>query len=148
MRIGWIVFVSCAATCSASYGQRLLPDHALSRIAAGERPRPEYDAVGYRLGPYFFYPTLIAGLRYNVQRLFQQRPCSDWAMLLSPELTICYGMLPSAYGQNPSRFAYEINLNADIYRFRDLTSENRVDTRGRLRTHWEITEDLQLDTRS
>ena len=147
MRIGWIVFVSFAATCSAGYGQGLLPDYELSRIPVGERPRPEYDPVGYRLGSHFFYPKLTAGLRYD-SNVFatNTNPRSDWALLVSPELTIRYGMLPSAYQQNPSRFSYEINLNADIYQFRDLTSENRVDARGRLRTHWEIAEDLQLDT--
>jgi len=147
LRIGWIVFVSFAATCSASYGQGLLPDYELSRIPVAERPRPEYDPVGYRLGGLFFYPKLTAGLRYD-SNVFASgaNPRSDWALLLSPELTIRYGMLPSAYQQNPSRFSYEINLNADIYQFRNLTSENRVDARGRLRTHWEIAQDLHLDT--
>jgi hypothetical protein len=147
LRIGWIVLVSSVATCSAGYGQELLPDHELSRIPVGDRLHPDYEPVGYRLGPYFFYPKLSAGLRYD-SNVFASgaNPRSDWYALISPELTIRYGMLPSAYRQNPSRFSYEINLNADIYRFRDLTSEDRVDARGRLRTHWDIAEDLRLDT--
>ncbi len=148
MRIGWIVLVSLAATCSTGYGQGLLPDYELSRIPVGERPRPEYDPVGYRLGELFFYPKLSAGLRYD-SNVFASgaNPRSDWALLLSPELTIRHGVMPTFYRQSPSRFSYEINLGADIYQFRQFTSENRVDARANVRAHYEISQDLYLDTK-
>lgn len=141
-----VVFAVTTAS-SASYGDEPLPDYEASRVPVGDRLHPDYDAVGYRLGALFFYPKLTAGLRYD-SNVFASgtNPRGDWALLLSPELTVRYGILPSAYRQNPSRFSYEINLNADIYRFRDLTSENRVDARARFRTHWDIADDLQLDT--
>ena len=147
LRIGWMVVFALTTASSASYGDEPLPDYEASRIPVGDRLHPDYDPVGYRLGSLFFYPALSAGLRYD-SNVFASgaNPRSDWAALISPELTIRYGTLPSAYRQNPSRFSYEINLNADIYQFRDLTSENRVDARGRLRTHWDIAQDLQLDT--
>jgi hypothetical protein len=147
LRIGWIVLVSFAATSSA-YGQGLLPDYELSRIPVGERPRPEYDPIGYRLGALFFYPKLSAGLRYD-SNVFASgaNPRSDWAFLISPELTIRYGVMPTFYRASPQRFSYEINLGADIYQFRKFDSENRVDARANLRTHYEISEDLYLDTR-
>lgn len=141
-----VVFAVTAAS-SASYGDEPLPDYEASRIPVGDRLHPEYDPVGYRLGSVFFYPKLLAGLRYD-SNVFASgtNVRSDWYWLISPELTIRYGTLPSAYRQNPSRFSYEINLGADIYRFREQTSENREDARARLRTHWEIAQDLQLDT--
>jgi hypothetical protein len=147
LRIGWIVLVSFAATSSA-YGQGLLPDYELSRIPVSERPRPEYDPIGYRLGALFFYPKLFAGLRYD-SNVFASgaNPRSDWAFLISPELTIRYGVMPTFYRASPQRFSYEINLGADIYQFRKFDSENRVDARANLRTHYEISEDLYLDTR-
>lgn len=114
----------------------------------GERPRPEYDAVGYRLGPYFFYPKLSAGLRYD-SNVFASgaNPRSDWALLISPGLTIRQGVLPTFYQQSPSRFSYEVNLGADIFQFRKFDSENRVDAHANLRTHYDISQDLYLDTK-
>lgn len=141
-----MVLVALTATCSASYGDEPMPDHEYSRIPVAERPRPEFDPLGYRLGSVFFYPKLTAGLNFdsNVYAT-ETNTQSDWYALISPELTITYGTAPSGYQPNPSRFSYEINLKADIYRFRELGTEDREDARARLKTHWEIAQDLHLE---
>lgn len=142
-----MVLVALTATCSASYGEEPLPDRDPSRIPVAERVHPGYEPIGYRLGPVFFYPKLTAGLKFdsNVYAT-EANTRSDWYALISPELTIQYGTAPAGYQPNPSRFSYEINLKADIYRFRELDSEDRIDAKGRMRTRWEIAHDLVLET--
>lgn len=139
--------MSLIATCSASYGDEPLPDYEMSRIPVGERPHPEFDPIGYRMGQTFFYPKITSGILYN-SNVFasHDNPQADFLALISPELTVQYGKLPTQYRASPSPFAAEFNAGADIYRFRNLTGENRVDAHGRLKTHWEIAHDLQLDS--
>jgi hypothetical protein len=72
VRIGWIVFVSFAATCSARYGQRLLPDQALPRIPTGERTR----IAGHRYDSNVFSDVFATGAH----------PRPDRALLIFPEL--------------------------------------------------------------
>lgn len=136
------------ALCSASDGDELMPDDAFSRIPVGDRPHPDYDPIGYRIGSVFFYPRITAGTFYN-SNVFASNanPQADWATLLSPELTVRYGKLPTPYITEPSRFSAEFNVGADIYRFRRLTSEDRIDAHARLQTHWEIASDLMLDSK-
>jgi hypothetical protein len=125
-----------------------MPDYEYSRIPVGDRPHPEYDPIGYRAGAFFIYPKISSGVIYNSNvYASHDHPHSDFSLLFSPELTVQYGKLPTAYSAQPSKFSAEFNVGADIYRFRQLTSENRTDAHARLKTHLEIAHDLQLDSK-
>lgn len=153
MRIGWIVALALTATSTASFGQapsqQPLPDYELSRLPVDERRHPGYEPIGYRAGGVFFYPRLLTSARFdsNVYATPTDHR-SDWALILSPQLTVKYGRwAPGAVQGNPSRFSYQLDLNADIYRFRELTREDRVNAKANLRTSWDIAHDLQFNTR-
>lgn len=130
---------------SESSGQDTIPDYELSRMPVRERPHPEYDPIGYRAGSIFFYPKLYAGARFdsNVFATPGNRQ-SDWAAIISPELTIT-NAAPRFMPVEPPKFAYELNLGADIYQFRRLSSEDRIDARADLKTKWEIAQDLTFN---
>lgn len=147
MRIGWIVVSGLTVLSSAGLANEALPDHELTRIPVKDRQHPGYEPIGYRAGDVFFYPQLLTTARFdsNVYASETARQ-SDWAVILSPQLTVRYGKGTPGAQFSPSRFSYKLDLNADIYRFRELKGENRIDARGRLATNWEISQDLQLDT--
>lgn len=134
-------------TNTAAFADEALPDYELSRIPVGERVHPGYEPIGYRVGGVFFYPRLLAGMRFD-SNVFASptKAQSDILFLLSPQLTVKYGRGTPGAQLNPSRFSYQIDLGADIYRFRKFESENRVDARGRITTNWDIAPDLQFDT--
>lgn len=142
-----MVFLGLAVTSTASFGDEPLPDHELSRIPVRERPHPDFDPIGYRAGAVFFYPKLLAEARFDSNIYASPANAqSDWALVLSPQLTVKYGKGTPGAQFSPSRFSYQLDLGTDIYRFREFTGENRVDARARLATNWEISHDLQLDT--
>jgi hypothetical protein len=143
-----MVAAGLTATCAASYADEPMPDYEYSRIPVGDRPHPEYDPIGYRVGSFFIYPSITAGGFYN-SNVFasHSNPRADFAALISPQLTIDYGKLPTGYAKAASSFAAELDVGADIYRFHELASENRTDAHARLKTHWEIAHDLQLDSK-
>jgi hypothetical protein len=135
-------------TSTAGFGEEALPDYELSRLPVRDRPHPEYDAIGYRLGDIFFYPRLLATARYDSNVYASETNAqADWSMILSPQLTVVYGRGTPGAQFTPSRFSYKLDLGADIYRYRELKGENRVDGGARLATNWEITQDLELDTK-
>lgn len=124
-----------------------MPDYELSRIPVRDRSHPGYEPIGYRLGDVFFYPKLLATARYDSNVYASEaNPRGDWALVLSPQITVKYGRGTPGAQFSPSRFSYRLDLDADIYQFRTLTGENRVDARARLTTNWEIAQELQLDT--
>jgi hypothetical protein len=135
-----------ALTLSASdTGGQELPDYELSRMPVRERPHPEYDPIGYRSGSIFFYPKLSTGLRYdsNVFASPTNRR-ADLIFILSPELTIT-NAAPRFTPVSIPKFAYELNVGADIYKFRRFDSEDRVDARANLKTRWEIAHDFTFE---
>lgn len=125
-----------------------LTDDQISRIPVAERPHPEYDPVGIRYGSIFFYPKLVTGLRFD-SNVFatDTHPRSDAALVFSPELTIRSGPRTYGFDPNPQPFSFELNVGADIYRFRRFDSENREDAHINLVTHSEFSQDLWLDTK-
>jgi hypothetical protein len=145
-----------AAAAARSHADDSLPDYELSRIPVKDRPHPEFDPVGIRYGSIFFYPKLVTGLLFDSNVLAaNSSPRADAALVFSPELTVRsepYGSGPVrsgpfvyGYDPNPQRFSYEFNIGADIYRFRNVTTENREDAHARLVTHSEIAHDLLFD---
>jgi hypothetical protein len=147
LRIGWIVVVALTGSSAAGLADDGLPDHELSRMPVRDRPHPGYEPIGYRLGDLFFYPRLLTTARYDTNVYASEvNPQADWAAVLSPQLTIKYGRGTPGAQFSPSRISHRLDLDADIYRFRELTSENRVDARARLASNWSIAQELQLDT--
>jgi hypothetical protein len=141
------VGVTVPLVSNAAFGDDALPDYELSRLPVRDRPHPGYEPIGYRLGDVFFYPKMLAAARYD-SNVFasENNPRADWALVLSPQLTVKYGKGTPGAQFSPSRFSYRLDLGADIYRFRNLTSEDRVNAQARLVTNWEIAQELQLDT--
>jgi hypothetical protein len=134
--------------CTAARADDSIPDDVYSRIPVGDRPHPDYDPIGYRVGSFFITPQLGAGMIYNSNVFASHRnPRADFAALISPQLTVQYGKLPQVYPVEPSKFSAELNIGADIYRFHELTSENRTDAHARLKTHWEVAQDFQVDSK-
>ena len=114
-----------------------MTDEQLSRLPVRERPRYGYEPIGYRVGPVFFYPQLLAGLRYdsNVFASSTNRQ-SDLAAVLAPRLTI------SSYSP---RFSFKSEVGARVYQFRRFHSEDRTDAYANFRGRTEVTHDLKLD---
>jgi hypothetical protein len=136
-----------AANSTAVLAEEALPDYELSRIPVGERTQPGYEPIGYRAGGVFFYPRLIAGAKFDSNIYAAEGGAqADWAMVISPQLTVKYGRGTPGAQLNPSRFSYQIDLGADVYRYHRFTSENRVDGGARLATNWDIASDLQFET--
>lgn len=152
-RIGAIALATLPAATSAASE---LPDHELTRIPVSDRPRPDFDPIGYRLGSIFFYPRLTAGLQFDSNVYASPRNSrADVALVFSPQLIIRsdplrFSLNPDApwlnYSPNPSPSAFELKLGADVYRFREETSENRVDANARFRARKEFGHDLTFDT--
>jgi hypothetical protein len=140
--------LALAASTAAGFAEDMpLTDDELSRIPVRERPHPEFDAAGIQYGSIYFYPKLVTGLRFD-SNVFatNTHPRSDAALVFSPELTVRSGPKTYGFDPNPQPFSYEFNIGADIYRFHNLTSENREDAHAKLKTHAEIKQDLILDT--
>lgn len=115
----------------------IMPDEQLTRIPVRERPRYGYEPIGYRVGPIFFYPQLLAGLRYdsNVYASPTNRQ-SDLAAVIAPKLMI------STYSP---RFSFKSEVGAEVYRFRRLDGEDRTNAYANFRARGEVTHDLRID---
>lgn len=122
---------------SPSGTAEMIPDEQLSRMPVRERPRYGYEPIGYRVGPVFFYPQLLSGLRFdsNVFASPTNRQ-SDVAAVLAPKLTI------SSYSP---RFSFKSEFGARVYRFRRFHSEDRTDAYANFRARTEVTHDLHVD---
>jgi hypothetical protein len=133
------------AVSASDAGAQDIPDYELSRIPVRERPHPDYDPIGFRSGSIFFYPKLSTGLRYN-SNVFASpvNERSDLIFILSPELTIT-NTAPRFKAVSVPKFAYELNVGADIHKFRRFDTEDRVDARAQLKTKWEITHDFTFE---
>lgn len=138
-----MTLAALAIMTSNAAGQEI-PDHELSRMPVRERPHPGYEPIGYQANGIFFYPSLTSSLRYD-SNVFatQANKQSDFALILSPTL-IATNKAPGIYNLQPDKFAYRLELGADIYRFRRFDSEDRADARAKLKMDWEITHDLTL----
>ena len=100
-----MVFAVTTAS-SVSCGDEPLTDHDALRLPVGDRPHADCDPAGYCLGSLFFNPKLSIGLHCDSNiDASGANPLLDWGLLISPELTIRHGMLPSTYGQQPSHFS-------------------------------------------
>ncbi|MGH6769275.1 MAG: outer membrane beta-barrel protein [Xanthobacteraceae bacterium] len=122
---------------SPSETAKTISEDRLTRIPVRERPRSDYDPIGYRVGPIFFYPQLLSGIRFdsNVFASSTSRH-SDLAAVLAPRLTI------KSYSP---RFSFKGEFGARFYRFRRFHSEDRTDAYANFRARTEVTRDLRFD---
>lgn len=137
--------IFAGSTCTSVAGDTL-PDDVLTHIPVRDRPHPEYDAAGIQYRSLYFYPKLTTGIRFE-SNVFASptKPRADAALVFSPELTIRSGPKSQAFDPNPPPNFYEFNIGADLYRYRELTSENRLNAHARFVTHAEISRDLLFD---
>src|SRR5262245_42664507 len=136
LRIGAIALATLPAVTPVLAGDPL-PGEDVTRLPVRDRPRPDYDPVGYRLGAIFFYPSLMTEMRYNSNVYARPvDPQADLLVVFSPRLII---------RSDSPRLSYKAELGADVYRYRRLTGEDRVDAHARFRAHGEIRHDLEYD---
>jgi hypothetical protein len=130
------------ATAETEAGE--IPDYELARMAVRDRPRQGFEPIGYRFGQHFIFPSIGAGFRYD-SNVFASptNPQSDIAFVLSPGLTITNA--PRFQAGFPSSFTYELNLDADIYKFRTFGSEDRTGAQAKLKTRWEVANDITIE---
>ena len=92
------------------------------------RARPEFDAVGVRLGTFFFYPAVSAGVGYNDNVFNDASDVSDTFYAVGPEFRLESGW---------SRHALNIRGGAKFFSFSEQSSEDRTD--------WDLGANLRLD---
>lgn len=133
-----MAIATLALTGLKAHGQERAASDDPSRVPVAERPRPEFEPAGVRLGAVLFYPKLLAGLRYDSNVYATEvDPQSDIAAVVSPQLIARY---------DSSRLAWEADVGADVFRFRRFTGENRVDAHARFRAQSEFAPDLKFET--
>ena len=136
LRIGAIALATLPAVTPVLAGDPL-PGEDVTRLPVRDRPRPDYDPVGYRYGAIFFYPWLLSEMRYNSNVFARPTdPQADLFVVFSPRLTV---------RSDSPRLSWRADLGADVYRYRRLTSQNRTDAHARFRAHGEIRHDLDFD---
>jgi hypothetical protein len=136
LRIGAIAFATLPAMTPAFAGDPL-PGEDVTRLPVRDRPRPDYDPVGWRYGAIFFHPWLLTEMRYNSNVYARPTdPQADLLAVFSPRLTV---------RSDSPRLSWKAELGADVYRYRRLTGENRTDAHARVRAHGEIHHDLDFD---
>ena len=141
-----MALAATTGSTAAAHADETIPDDAYTRIPVQYRPHPEFDPIGIQYGSVFFYPKLTTGLLFNSNVYASDtNPRSDVALVFSPELTIRSGPKTYGFDPNPRPFSYELNFGADIYRFRNVTTENQENAHARLVTHYEFSRDLLFD---
>ncbi len=138
MCAGALALTVLPATTNVTFGGDSGPEDDIARIPVRERQHPEFEPIGYRVGPIFFLPRLTSSVLYN-SNVFASpiNPRSDFAAVFSPQLLV---------RADHSRFRYDLDFGADIYRFRKFTREDRVNAHARYRGQNELARDLTLDT--
>ncbi len=88
-------------------------------VGSADRPRPEYSAVGVRLGSFFLYPSLTADVSYT-DNVFAEAEdtSSDGIFTIEPRLR-----LQSNWG----RHAFKLSSYSSTRRFIDTGGENATD---------------------
>jgi hypothetical protein len=101
-----------------------------------DRPRPEYDALGLRLGNFRVLPSVGAGGLYN-SNVFNTpgNEQSDWALEVSPALNIVSDL---------PRHALSLLVSARSLFYNRLTSENTTDVTAFLRGRLDVRRDTNV----
>jgi hypothetical protein len=92
------------------------------------RARPEYDAPGIRVGSFFLYPALTAGLGYSDNVFNDSSNVGDYFYSIGPELKF-----QSAW----ARHALNFSASSKIYSYSNQESEDRTD--------WNVSADTRID---
>jgi hypothetical protein len=82
------------------------------------RPRPEYDAIGIRLGSFFFYPSLTAGFGYNDNVFNNTSAVGDYFYAVAPNARLESGW---------SRHSLQLSVGSKSYWYSNQITENRTD---------------------
>lgn len=126
-----------SASASAQTATRELPPDEVPRGATvAERPRPDYDPAGVRLGGFLLLPDLTVTESFNSNiYATQNNPASDFITAVAPKLD-----LRSDWG------SHALNLHADstIVRYATHDSENYNDYTLAADGRVDVLRDLQL----
>ncbi len=116
--LGIAIAALCALVCSVPQARADDPDTG-SAANVLTRARPEYDARGVRMGSFFMYPSLAAGVGYT-DNVFNDsaKTTSDYFYMVSPLLR-----LQSSW----SRHELLLTAAAKTYSFSSQGSEDRTD---------------------
>ncbi len=104
------------------------PDSESSNADVLTRARPEYDARGIRLGSFFLYPSLRAGVGYTDNVFNDDSGIDDTFFILAPQAQLRSGW---------SRHALNVVVEAQSYSYSEQSSEDRTD--------WALKADGRID---
>jgi len=116
----FLLAAAAAAVCVIAPSESLAQESNFVRdrnIAVRERSRPDYDALGVRLGAFMAYPRLTASLESNdnVYARPERAEQDDIFYTIAPEVRL---------RSNWSRHALGGYVNGAIARYNDLKSED------------------------
>lgn len=96
-----------------------------------DRSRPEYDAVGLRVGGFTLYPSIVVGAAFD-DNVFATsvRKADDYVGRIQPEFVL---------RSNWSSHSLRLHGSADAYWHEDNTSEDRVNARAGFSGHFDVT---------
>jgi hypothetical protein len=122
---------------AALLGLFLVPALAQENVqSVRDRPNPDYDALGVRVGSFLLYPSLTANLVYdsNVFAL-PTSEIGDWAAVTKPSLVA---------ESNWSRHSLMFELGARDVRYFNRTSQSFTDVYGRVVGRLDVQHDLAI----
>ncbi|MEM7621393.1 MAG: outer membrane beta-barrel protein [Pseudomonadota bacterium] len=106
-------------------------------IGVRERPRPDYDPVGARIGSFLFYPSVKTGVEFddNIFAL-SSGAVDDIIYLIDPQL-----VLKSQWSRH--RLDFDFSLNHKEYQ--DNDDESYTDYKGTVESTVDVTRDFKID---
>lgn len=86
-RLAWLAFGSCAALCATAFPAAAQP--ADKPVSVANRPRPEYDPIGERLGALMIHPQVNVEVTHD-DNIFATKgsEASDTFVRITPRVTV------------------------------------------------------------
>jgi hypothetical protein len=115
-QLGFAIAATCTLIVGGPYARASEAESSNADVL--QRARPEYDAPGMRMGSFFLYPSLTAGVGYLDNAFNDATKVGDYFYSIAPELK-----LQSSW----SRHELTIAAGGKSYWFAEQGSEDRTD---------------------
>lgn len=107
-------------------------------IGVRERPKPDYDPLGLRIGSFLLYPSVRAGIEYDTNIFaLSSSEVTDIIYLIDPQV-----VLKSEW----SRHRLELDFIANHREYQDNTQETFTNYQGLASTTLDVTRDFKIDS--
>ncbi|MET0660060.1 MAG: outer membrane beta-barrel protein [Steroidobacteraceae bacterium] len=113
--LGFTILTGCAG---AAWGDSLLP---VKQVSVANRPRPEYEPMGVRMGSMRISPSLSVGESYNDNIFAEHKP------MLSDKITTAEGSVSLS---SETRIPWSVFGNVTTEKYADHSSEDHSDWSG------------------